>query len=63
MDRAGRYAADPAGHTEGPHPEIGVRALRRAVDQASTPTASLASEASWVCAALATFARLLWASS
>jgi hypothetical protein len=33
------------------------------VFQLETPTASLASAASWVCAALATFARFLWVSS
>jgi hypothetical protein len=52
------------GRTEGPHPDergVGPPSVLR--DQASTPTASLASEASWVCAALTTFARLLWVSS
>ena len=52
------------GRTEGPHPdERGVDPPSVLRDQASTPTASLASEASWVCAALTTFARLLWVSS
>jgi hypothetical protein len=52
------------GRTEGPHPdERGVDPRSVLRDQASTPTASLASEASWVCAALTTFARLLWVSS
>ncbi len=52
------------GRTEGPHPdERGVDPPSVLQDQASTPTASLASEASWVCAALTTFARLLWVSS
>ncbi len=52
------------GRTEGPHPdERGVDPPSVLRDQASTPTASLASEASWVCAALTKFARLLWVSS
>ena len=52
------------GRTEGPHPdERGVDPPSVLRDQASTPTACLASEASWVCAALTTFARLLWVSS
>ena len=52
------------GRAEGPHPdEQGVDPPSVLPDQASTPTASLASEASWVCAALTTFARLLWVSS
>jgi hypothetical protein len=52
------------GRMEGPHPdERGVDPPSVLRDQASTPTASLASEASWVCAALTTFARLLWISS
>jgi hypothetical protein len=52
------------GRMEGPPPhERGVDPPSVLRDQASTPTASLASEASWVCAALTTFARLLWVSS
>ncbi len=64
-DGTGRPGTEGAGgRSEGPLPDergVGPPSVLR--DQASTPTASLASEASWVCAAPATFARLLWVSS
>ena len=47
-----------------PAPRDGVRAFRvRLRVRQLTPTASLASSASWVCAALTTFDRSLWLSS
>jgi len=63
VEKTGYTAALPARPRPEAHPELARGEKDGVLYQLGTPTASLARSASWVCVALTTLDRFLWASS